>query len=153
VLSDWEDRATELESEQARIGPYPVPGLIRRARRIADLSQRATARAAGLSRSTVARVELGDLTPSLDVMQRLLECVEARDDANRRYPSHLETILDPKEGEWWAEQHGLARPPETFVRNRERRNQMRAFVQWWRARSGPPPDEDPDFYVEEWDGP
>src|SRR5688572_21293195 len=72
VLSDWDDKATEMERGQARIGPYPVPGLIRRARRMADLSQREMARAANLSRSTVARVELGDLTPSLDVMHRLL---------------------------------------------------------------------------------
>jgi transcriptional regulator with XRE-family HTH domain len=164
VPSDWEDKATEMERGQARIGPYPAPGLVRRARRMADLSQREMARAAGLSRSTVARVESGDLTPSLHVMQRLLataglqmvvvdgegrivkpmrESDETRDDANRRYPSHLDTILDPKEGEWWAEEYGLARPPETFVRDRQRRDQMRAFAQWWarpkRYRGVPPP--------------
>jgi transcriptional regulator with XRE-family HTH domain len=203
VLSDWEDKATELERGQARVGPYPVPGLVRRARRIADLSQREMAQAAGLSRSTVARVESGNLTPSLGVMQRLLataglhmvvvdaagrivkpmrESDETRDADNRRYPSHLDTILDPKEGEWWAEHYGLARPPETFIRNRERRDRMRAFARWWarpkRYRGVPPPEnplsleaarahylrnraearqrppENPDFYeVEEWDQP
>jgi transcriptional regulator with XRE-family HTH domain len=164
VLSDWEDEAAEMERGQARVGPYPIPGLVRRARRIADLSQREMAAAAGVSRSTVARVESGELTPSLDVAQRLLataglhlvvvdgegriikpmrEGDETRDGGGRRYPSHLDTILDPEEGEWWADEFGLARPPETFVRNRQRRDQMRAFAQWWarpkRNRGVPPP--------------
>ena len=39
---------------------------------------------------------------------------DTRDGAERRYPSHLDTILDPEPGEWWADIYGLARPPETF---------------------------------------
>jgi len=141
-----------MERGQARVGPYPIPGLVRRARRIADLSQREMAAAAGVSRSTVARVESGELTPSLDVTQRLLataglhlvvvdgegrvvkpmrESDETRDGGGRRYPSHLDTILDPKDGEWWADEFGLARPPETFVRDRQRRDRMRAYARWW----------------------
>lgn len=51
---------------------YRIPGLIRRARRIADLSQHQMARRAEVSPSTVDRVEAGVLTPSLDLLQRLL---------------------------------------------------------------------------------
>jgi transcriptional regulator with XRE-family HTH domain len=171
VLSDWEDKATAMERDQARIGPFPVPGLLRRARRMADLSQRELARAAKVAQSTVARIEAGDLTPSLDMTQRLMapaglylvvvdgegrivvpmrECEEARDGGNRRYPSHLDTILDPRPGEWWGDSYGLARPPETFYRNRVYRDYQRAQSQWEvRAQQnrGVPPPRHPDFYL------
>jgi transcriptional regulator with XRE-family HTH domain len=52
--------------------PYRIPGLIRRARRIAALSQHQMARRAEVSPSTVGRVEAGVLTPSLGLLQRLL---------------------------------------------------------------------------------
>jgi len=50
--------------------------------------------------------------------------------AAMRYPSHLDTILDPVAGEWWADDYGLARPPETFYRDRRLRDAMRARSQW-----------------------
>jgi transcriptional regulator with XRE-family HTH domain len=171
MLSDWEDKATAMERDQPRIGPYPVPGLMRRARRIADLSQRELARAAKVAQSTVARIESGDRVPSLDMMQRLMaaaglclvvvdasgrviqpmrECEETRDGGNRRYPSHLDTILDPRSGEWWGDSYGLARPPETFYRDRRERDYRRALSQWEvRAKQnrGVPPPRHPDYYI------
>jgi uncharacterized protein len=46
--------------------------LVRNARRRAGLSQRALARAAGVPHSTVARIELGRLSPRTDTLERLL---------------------------------------------------------------------------------
>jgi len=164
VRSDWDDKATEMERGQPRVGPYPAPGLIRRARRMVDMSQREFARAAKVSQSTVARLESGALKPSLDVMQTLLsvaglhlvvvddeghvvlpmrESDDVRDGNRRRYPSHLDTILDPRAGEWWADVYGLARPPETFYRDRRKRDYMRARSRWEvrvaQLRDEPPP--------------
>jgi transcriptional regulator with XRE-family HTH domain len=148
---EWDAKAAELEQDLPHLGRYPVPGLLRRARRMADLSQRQFAKAARVAPSTVGKIESGQLVPSLDVFQRLLaaaklhlvvvdgnghvvepmrESEETRDGADRRYPSHLDTILDPRPGEWWADAYGLARPPETFYRNRKRRDEMRARSRW-----------------------
>src|SRR5690348_16607330 len=38
--AEWERRSDAMEQGQAATGAYPVPGLLRRARRMADLSQR-----------------------------------------------------------------------------------------------------------------
>jgi transcriptional regulator with XRE-family HTH domain len=46
--------------------------LLKRARRRARLSQRELARLAGVPQSTVARVELGTLSPRTDTLDRLL---------------------------------------------------------------------------------
>jgi transcriptional regulator with XRE-family HTH domain len=46
--------------------------LLAHARRRSGLSQRALARAAGLPHSTVARIELGRLSPRTDTLERLL---------------------------------------------------------------------------------
>lgn len=91
------------------------------------------------------------MTPSLGVMFALLRsaglwlvAVDAagrivlpmedwentRDGAERRYPSHLDTILDPERGEWWGDIYGLSRPPETFHRDREWRDVCRRRSQW-----------------------
>ena len=106
------------------IGPFPIAGLVRQARRIAGLGQRQMARFAGVAASTVGRVETGEMTPSLQVLERLLGAAglylavvdqdgrviqpmadwdDTRDGAGRRYPSHLKLILDPRPGEWWAD--------------------------------------------------
>jgi transcriptional regulator with XRE-family HTH domain len=164
MLGDWERKADEMEEKLPKVGRFPAAGLVRRARRINDMSQRQMAVMAGVSPSTVGRVESGAIRPTLDLLQRLLattglylvvvdqdgrvihpmrECEETRDGAGRRYPSHLDTILDPLPGEWWADEFGLARPPETFYRNRRHRDEMRARSQWEvRAkmlRHAPPP--------------
>ncbi len=130
---------------------FPVTGLVRAARRRADLSQREFAQVARVHRSTVARIESGELVPSLPVFSRLMGATglyltvvddlghvlipmedrdDMRDGAERRYPSHLDLILDPAPGEWWADKYGLARPPETFHRDRSWRDAQRRRSQW-----------------------
>lgn len=46
--------------------------LLRDARRRANLSQMALAQAAGIPQSTVARIELGSISPRADTLERLL---------------------------------------------------------------------------------
>ncbi|MFF3851841.1 helix-turn-helix domain-containing protein [Micromonospora sp. NPDC002575] len=144
--------------------PWPAAGIIRAVRRRADASQRELAAYAGVHPSTVGRIEAGALTPSIAMLRRLLAAAgfrlavvdefgrvlqpmrdrdDARDGAERRYPSHLDTILDPEPGEWWADVYGLARPPETFYRNRAYRDAMRRRSRWEvrvaKLRHVPPP--------------
>lgn len=131
-----------------------------------DLSQRQLARLVGVSASMVGRIEAGTAVPSVALLQRLLaaaqlelvaidadgrrvlpmgESDDVRDGADRRYPSHLDTILDPKQGEWWGDLFGLARPPETFYRDRRRRDVARRYSQWWvRAKQNAGVPEPPD---------
>ncbi|TDB74089.1 MULTISPECIES: helix-turn-helix domain-containing protein [unclassified Micromonospora] len=150
---------------------WPVAGIVRAVRRRADRSQRELARAAGLHHGTVGRIEAGELLPSLAVLHRILavggfhlavvdrcgrvlqpmrDRDDIRDGAERRYPAHLDTILDPKPGEWWADIYGLARPPETFYRNRAVRDEMRRRSQWEvrvaKYRNVPPPPRSPRSY-------
>lgn len=147
----WTRQSDEREEGLPRVGPYPIAGLLRRARREADLSQRELAKRAGLAPSTVGRIETGTVTPTIAVFERLLSCTghrlvvvdedghvllpmrdvdDIRDLADRRYPAHLDTILDPRIGEWWGDLYGLARPPETFYRDRERRDALRRLSRW-----------------------
>ena len=134
------------------------------------MSQRELARATGVSQATVSKMEAETLVPSIALLQRVLGAAnlllvvvdetgrvvrpmevwdDTRDGAERRYPSHLDTILDPKPGEWWADVYGLARPPETFHRDREFRDRQRARSQWEvrvaKYRHVPPP---PDPWAE-----
>jgi transcriptional regulator with XRE-family HTH domain len=129
---------------------FPLDGYIRRARRRADMSQRELAKAAGVSAATVARVESGSLVPSMTTFRKLLEACALRlvvvdldgrlvlpmevwddttDGALRRYPAHLDVVLDPEQGEWWGDLYGLFRPPETFRRDRKMRDRIRALSQ------------------------
>ncbi|WP_085066943.1 helix-turn-helix transcriptional regulator [Catenuloplanes japonicus] len=143
---------------------FPVAGLVRRARRMSDMSQRDLAREASVSPAAVARVETEGLAPSVALLQRILAVAglhlvvvdpdghivqpmrvwdETYDGAERRYPAHLSTILDPRAGDWWGDQYGLARPPETFHRSRELRERQRRRSQWEvrvaKYRNDPPP--------------
>jgi transcriptional regulator with XRE-family HTH domain len=142
----------------------PVSGLVRRVRRLADMSQRELAVAAKVAHTTIGRIESGALVPSLVVFDRILAVADlqlvvvgadgrvvlpmvdwddARDGAERRFPSHLDTIIDPRPGEWWADQYGLVRPPETFQRDRAARDLQRRRSQWEvrvaKYRHVPPP--------------
>lgn len=148
------------------LGAYPIPGLIRRARRIAGFSQRQMAASAGLSRSTVQRAETGELVPSVDALQRILAVSGlhlvviddaghvvkpmedwqggVRDGAGRRHPAHLHVVLDPVLGEWWADVYGFERPPETFHRDPPEVREYRRRLSAWQVRkkryfSSPPP--------------
>nr|WP_281257735.1 helix-turn-helix transcriptional regulator [Asanoa hainanensis] len=128
-----------------------VSGLLRAARRQADLSQRQLAAKSGASHGTISRIEAGGLAPSLAMMEKLLAACGYRflvvdqgrrslrpmadsdntlDGARRRFPAHLDVILDPLPGEWWGDIYGLARPPETFYRDRGKRDRQRRRSQW-----------------------
>ena len=146
--------------------PFPAPGIVRAVRRRADTSQRELARFARVHPSTIGRIEAGTLTPSLAMLSRIVgtagfrlvvvdeagrvlkpmrDRADLRDGAERRYPSHLDIVTDPEPGEWWADRYGLARPPETFYRNREVRDWLRRRSQWEvrvaKYRSVPPPPD------------
>ena len=148
------------------VDDLPVAGFVRRVRRIADLSQRQLAEVAGVSHSAVSKVESGAQAPSLRVFLRILavaglrvvvvdsdrrivlpmaEWGDTRDGAERQYPAHLDTILDPLPGDWWGDIYGLLRPPETFWRDREARDCQRARSQWEvrvkKYRHVPPPPD------------
>jgi transcriptional regulator with XRE-family HTH domain len=128
------------------------------------MSQREMAEAAGISQATISRVECGSLVPSVEVLVRvfataelslvvvdargevvlpMVDWADALDGAERRYPSHLDTIIDPRPGEWWGDQYGLVRPPETFYRDRALRDEQRRRSQWevraQKYRDVPPP--------------
>jgi transcriptional regulator with XRE-family HTH domain len=144
--AEWSRAADAREAALPKLGPYPVAGLLRRARRMAGVSQRELARRVAVSPSTVGRIESGAIVPLLPVFARMMAVAglwlvvvdheghivapmrdidDIRNGGGCLYPSHLDTILDPRRGEWWGDQYGLARPPETFHRDRERRDRQR----------------------------
>ncbi len=67
--------------------------LLREARTRAGLSQRSLAQRAGTSQSVVARIELGETSPSWDTMERLLAAagfaIEARIEPQPVVGSHM----------------------------------------------------------------
>ncbi|BBF99921.1 MULTISPECIES: helix-turn-helix domain-containing protein [Pseudonocardia] len=130
-----------------------VSGLVRSVRRRADLSQRELAERTGLSPATIGRIESRSLIPAFHTLVTILAVGgvrlvavdgenrqvtpmedppgdDLRDGAGRRFPSHLDVILDPAPGEWWGDRYGLARPPETFLRDRTMRDVMRRRSVW-----------------------
>jgi transcriptional regulator with XRE-family HTH domain len=169
VDEEWMRIADTREEPMPKLGgAYPIAGLLRRARRVARVSQRELARRAGVSPSTVARVESGAIVPTLPAFERMLavaglrlvvvddeghvltpmrDIADTRNGGGWRYPSHLDVILDPRPGEWWGDNYGLARPPETFHRDHDRRKAKQARSAWEvrvsRHRHAPePPDVD-----------
>ena len=181
TLVGVQNSVTPPELPRPYVDMDTVPGLVRKVRRLADLSQRELARAARVSASTIARIESGALAPSLDTLLRLLAAArlvlvvtdgrgrvvqpmrlwdDTRDGADRQFPAHLDLILDPRGGDWWADVYGLARPPETFHRDRDWRDARRRRSQWEvrvkRFRHVPPPpdpERDPDWRHRTWSWP
>lgn len=115
---DWMemDGWTDAELEHYLMGPFDggIPGLVRRIRRILDVSQRGLAAVLDVSQSVVARWETGRTSPRADVLQHLLTlaglraryertasgtAVEpmrddgARDRAGRRFPAHVDLTV------------------------------------------------------------
>lgn len=147
----WSIVVCVTEASGLKVGGYPLEQIVRRVRRTADFSQRELAKHAGLSPATVAGIETGATVPSLPALQRILNAAnyllvavdaagrlvaplevwqDVTDGSGRRYPAHLDTILDPVFGDWWADGYGLARPPETFRRNRAYRDYERRLSRW-----------------------
>ncbi|MCF6378867.1 helix-turn-helix domain-containing protein [Nocardioides KLBMP 9356] len=104
---------TTAEVEAYLLGPFEggTPGLVRRIRRILDVSQRGLAALIGVSQSVVARWETGRTSPRVSVMEELMRLaglrgtvhdVETgtqvepmrddgdRDRRGRRYPAHVD---------------------------------------------------------------
>ena len=145
--------------------PWPVVGIVRAVRRLADQSQRELARWVGVHHGDRGPDRGGSGSRRASPLLRRISrwsvsgwpwstssagcsprCGTATTPATARSaatPSHLDTILDPEPGEWWADVYGLARPPETFYRNRAVRDVMRRRSQWEvrvaKHRNAPPP--------------
>lgn len=119
---DWMtmDGWTHEEVECYLMGPFDggIPGLVRRIRRILDVSQRGLAAVLEVSQSVVARWETGRTSPRAAVLHHLLQLaglhvrfyrtetgeeVEpmrddgARDRAGRRFPAHVDLTVTG----WW----------------------------------------------------
>ncbi len=125
---DWMDEVgvTIDEVKWYLMGPFDggVPGLVRRIRRILDVSQRGLAAILDVSQSVVARWETGRTSPRTSVIVELLglaklhvtfhddetgEDVEpmrddgARDRGGRRFPAHVDLtvlglVVSPRRG-------------------------------------------------------
>ncbi len=69
-MANW----TQEERGYWFMGPFHggIPGMVRRVRRILDVSQRGLAARLGVSQSVVARWETGRTSPRMSVMERLL---------------------------------------------------------------------------------
>jgi transcriptional regulator with XRE-family HTH domain len=153
-------------TDEIILGGHALSTLVRRVRRTADMSQRELAAAAGVSASMIGQLEIGGRAPSLPALQRILAVAgyglvvvdaegrlvppllvwpEVADLAGRRFPAHLDTIVDPVYGEWWADVYGLTAPPETFRRSRVYRDWQRRRSRWEvrvkQLRNVPPPRE------------
>ena len=134
-------------------GAFDLCGVLRRIRRIADLSQRELASAAELSVSAVAHAEAGTRDLPVRSLGRIAavaglrvavlngagEEVTAmsgdavRDQSGRRFPAHLDTRYG--DDGWWhgPERYSRRQPWYTFDRLRYTRDH-------WRSRTGTPDD-------------
>jgi transcriptional regulator with XRE-family HTH domain len=122
-------------SEPARLDPS---GLIRRVRRIADLSQRQLAAFAGVSQARIARIETDDAALPVDLFQTLLaaadlhlavldndgaEVAPMRSDAlcnavGSRFPAYLDP--EPLARRTWSYRSRYTRPPAVVTCDRRR---------------------------------
>ena len=135
------------------VSSFSVAGVLRRARRSADLSQREMAAAAGIAKSTLAAAEAGTRDLPMEALARVaaaaglrLALVDpdgvelapmddgaVRDRGGRRFPAHLDTRHSGNR--WWhgSERYSRRQPWYTFDQSRETRD---AF----RQRDGTPAD-------------
>ena len=115
-MANW----TQAERDVWAMGPFDggIPGMVRRVRRILDVSQRGLAALLDVSQSVVARWETGRTSPRMSVIERLLRMARLRmrfedretgaavgpmraDGARRhggsRYPAHVDLTARG----WW----------------------------------------------------
>lgn len=115
----YEAGVTDDEVQCYLMGPFDgkVPGLVRRVRRILDVSQRGLAALLDVSQSVVARWETGRTSPRVSSLVELLRLAQlrlsvrdetgedvvsmrddgARDRGGRRYPAHVDLTVRG----WW----------------------------------------------------
>ena len=166
---------TDDELEWLRMGPFDggIPGLVRRIRRILQVSQRGLAALLGVSQSVVARWETERTSPRADVLDRMLrlaglrttfhdeetgaEVGPMRDDGPRRhggnrFPAHGDLWVTG----WWVPRTLQSTMIEYYVardRSRARRDPaVRCFVdpRWraiWREAWGTPDDHPSMFQL------
>jgi HTH-type transcriptional regulator/antitoxin HipB len=135
------------------VSDFDLPGVLRRIRRAADVSQRELAQALEVSKSCVGGAESG--TSGLDVRVlaraaaiaglrlalldgtgaevRAMAAAAVRDMGNRRFPAHLDTRYSD-EG-WWHAPHRYDRKQPWYTFDRDRRTRDR-----FRGRGGTPDD-------------
>ncbi len=130
-------------------GGVDVAGLLRRVRRLADMSQRELAAAAGVSRDRLGRAEtgrgdlgVGELSRIVSLARLRLVLLDAqgaevtpmspatvRDRGGRHFPAHLDT-RHGDEG-WWYGPHRYTRGQPDFTFDRDRRTRDS-----WRRQQG-----------------
>jgi HTH-type transcriptional regulator/antitoxin HipB len=135
------------------VDPFDLPGVLRRIRRRADLSQRELARLIETSKSAVAAVEAGHAGLDTRLLARAaalaglrvalldqagvevngMSGAAVRDGAGRLFPAHLDTRYGDED--WWhgPERYSRQQPWYTFDRRRYTRD-------YWRGRQGTPDD-------------
>jgi transcriptional regulator with XRE-family HTH domain len=136
------------------MSPIDLPGLLRRVRRTADLSQRELARATEVPCGTIAAAEAGTRGLDVRVLARLaavtglrlalldaegrevtpMEGAAVRDEAGRHFPAHLDTRHGDED--WWHGPHRYDREPVTYTFTRDRRHRDARRL----ARGGTPGD-------------
>lgn len=138
------DEWTEAEWEWWRLGPFDgdVPGVVRRVRRILNVSQRGLAALLEVSQSVVARWETGRTSPRARVLQQMLrlaglrvtlhdassgeEVLPMRADGARqhggsRYPAHV----DLSARGWWVPRALRTMTSIAYFDARERSRRLR----------------------------
>jgi transcriptional regulator with XRE-family HTH domain len=146
------------------VDAFPLAGILRRIRRVADCSQRELAERVGISKTAVAAAEHGTRDVSVSVLVRAAATVgcrlavldpsglelepmsgdTVRDGAGRLMPAHLDTRHGDED--WWGGPHRprLVNPRYTFDRDRALRD--------WRRSADHPADhhvpEDGDSLAE-----
>ena len=143
---------------------FDLCGALRRIRRIADLSQRELARAAGLSVSAVAHAEAGTrdlhvaaLTRAAEVAGLRLVLVDpddsqvrpmadgaVRDSMGRRFPAHLDTWRSDEKPGRFDHRYDRRTPWFTFDRDRPGRDAIRRRTGVPDDHRLPRPDDDPE---------
>jgi HTH-type transcriptional regulator/antitoxin HipB len=124
------------EVQRALDGGLDVPGLVRRVRRNAGLSQRGLAAVLGCGKSTVAKWETGRSTPRIRRLEQLLAISSmalvvndhrgeparafgrdaALDRGGRQYPAHVDIRRWRHGVYWWGDQdYGVHCLPPEFV--------------------------------------
>jgi transcriptional regulator with XRE-family HTH domain len=139
------------------VADFDLPGLVRRIRRRADLSQRELAERIGLSKSAIAAAESAQRGLDVRALARAAEQAGLRlalvdeqgqelagmaDDAvrdlgGRRFPAHLDTLFSDQRADRFEHRYDRPLPWFTFDRHREHRDHVR-------RGSGTPDDHHPE---------